>query len=88
VQLRDLLTPPAALGQRLDLALAQRHQGDLGAREHPADEQEEADQQDVGERSVHGVPAGRGYAGLVPPSMAASVDVSGAPTYRPTCRER
>ena len=73
VQGGDLLAAPAALGQRLDLALAQRHQRDLRPGEEAAEHEEEAHEQGIGERSVHGVPHVPGgssrHAGLEQPSI-------------------
>ena len=46
-QARRSLAPPPALGQRPDLAFAQRDEGHLGAREEPPDEDDDEDDNDV-----------------------------------------
>ena len=92
VQLGDLRAPPAARGQRLDLALPQRDQGDLGSGEEGPDEQEGKDDRRVGDGGVHGVPPagpahGRSasrHACLQQPSMLASVRDGRKAPRRPT----
>ncbi len=54
-QPRDGLAPTPSSRHRSHLAVAQRHQRDLGSREHAADEDEDDDKPDVRERAVHGL---------------------------------
>ena len=58
-ELGRLLAPLAALGQRPDLALAQRNQGHLRGREEPPDADDDEDDNDVQDDLAHFLSAAR-----------------------------